>query len=656
MKFRVFPVQELRPALRILTERYPVLHGVDSGIPIHFRRCKPGKLAKLVSPAQDGGLTISFDRPCRALRTLGLLMAELYRLSRTLPEKELRKTFARSAKRLAEGIPGTETCPFETFGVLIDCSHNAVPKPESLHRTFERLALLGFNRVLLYCEDTFKLEDEPFFGFHRGAYSAEEIRELDDYADALGLELVPSIQTLTHLEQLFRWRAYLPIHDIAGNLLVDSKRAYDLIEKMLRFWRDNVRSRVIHVGMDESRWLGSGRYRLLHPNAPQPPVIDLVARHANRIAELCETLELKPVMWGEAWWRAASKKHEYFDVKAVFPDELKLQIPDNMRFSHADYDSESAYKFITPIKRYRSIYQEPVVVSGISTANLFWYSESKTAPTLHAALYAMRKCEVKDVFFTLWGTDGAYCDFESAFIGLISCANQAYRDPKNHVLPSPPDQHAAIHGDDSYEVVRMVAKEAAPFWSAILWDDPLMMIGASSLQAETAPADSAGFVCDWAALPHRLRYISHILSRTPETPEGMGGSIPYARALLDVLLAKIELCNALISAWDNPPKQRRGAVRALALKMRTYLTAMEAFAAEHRMMWMSRNRPQGYETIQIRLAGAIERARECMRRTADYGAGRIDTIPELDDALALWAKTDAPLQSWSRLSHGTTNA
>ena len=308
MKFRVFPVQELRPALRILTERYPVLHGVDSGIPIHFRRCKPGKVAKLVSPAQDGGLTISFDRPCRALRTLGLLMAELYRLSRTLPEKELRKTFARSAKRLAEGIPGTETCPFETFGVLIDCSHNAVPKPESLHRTFERLALLGFNRVLLYCEDTFKLEDEPFFGFHRGAYSAEEIRELDDYADALGLELVPSIQTLTHLEQLFRWRAYLPIHDIAGNLLVDSKRAYDLIEKMLRFWRDNVRSRVIHVGMDESRWLGSGRYRLLHPNAPQPPVIDLVARHANRIAELCETLELKPVMWGEAWWRAASKK------------------------------------------------------------------------------------------------------------------------------------------------------------------------------------------------------------------------------------------------------------------------------------------------------------------------------------------------------------
>ena len=202
----------------------------------------------------------------------------------------------------------------------------------------------------------------------------------------------------------------------------------------------------------------------------------------------------------------------------------------------------------------------------------------------------------------------------------------------------------------------MVAKEAAPFWSAILWDDPLMMIGASSLQAETAPADSAGFVCDWAALPHRLRYISHILSRTPETPEGMGGSIPYARALLDVLLAKIELCNALISAWDNPPKQRRGAVRALALKMRTYLTAMEAFAAEHRLMWMSRNRPQGYETIQIRLAGAIERARECMRRTADYGAGRIDTIPELDDALALWAKTDAPLLSWSRLAHGTTNA
>jgi hexosaminidase len=43
----------------------------------------------------------------------------------------------------------------------------------------------------LYTEDTYQIPDEPFFGYLRGAYTEAELREIDDYAYALGIEVVP---------------------------------------------------------------------------------------------------------------------------------------------------------------------------------------------------------------------------------------------------------------------------------------------------------------------------------------------------------------------------------------------------------------------------------------------------------------------------------
>jgi hypothetical protein len=50
------------------------------------------------------------------------------------------------------------------------------------------MALMGNNLVMLYTEDTYELEGEPFFGYMRGRFSFDEVRELDDYAFNLGME------------------------------------------------------------------------------------------------------------------------------------------------------------------------------------------------------------------------------------------------------------------------------------------------------------------------------------------------------------------------------------------------------------------------------------------------------------------------------------
>jgi hypothetical protein len=68
---------------------------------------------------------------------------------------------------------------FDDFGIMIDCSRNAVPSVLGLKRFFDVIAKMGYNVVMLYTEDTFEVENEPYFGYKRGRYSSAELRELD---------------------------------------------------------------------------------------------------------------------------------------------------------------------------------------------------------------------------------------------------------------------------------------------------------------------------------------------------------------------------------------------------------------------------------------------------------------------------------------------
>jgi hypothetical protein len=44
------------------------------------------------------------------------------------------------------------------------------------------MALMGLNMLQLYTEDTYEIENEPFFGCLRGKYTAKELSAIDDYA------------------------------------------------------------------------------------------------------------------------------------------------------------------------------------------------------------------------------------------------------------------------------------------------------------------------------------------------------------------------------------------------------------------------------------------------------------------------------------------
>ena len=119
-------------------------------------------------------------------------------------------------------------------GAMIDASRNAVPTVEAVKRMMDKLAMLGMNLLMLYTEDTYEVPGQPYFGYLRGRYSRTELRELDDYAYSLGIELVPCIQTLAHLNALMRWPQYAELRDCHDILCVGEEKVYGLIEDMFR--------------------------------------------------------------------------------------------------------------------------------------------------------------------------------------------------------------------------------------------------------------------------------------------------------------------------------------------------------------------------------------------------------------------------------------
>ena len=91
------------------------------------------------------------------------------------------------------------------LGVMLDVSRNAVMNMENLKRFLDVLAKMGYNCMFLYAENTYEVDGEPYFGYMRGRYSKKEMKEIDAFAASLGITVIPCIQTLAHLNAIFRW-------------------------------------------------------------------------------------------------------------------------------------------------------------------------------------------------------------------------------------------------------------------------------------------------------------------------------------------------------------------------------------------------------------------------------------------------------------------
>jgi hypothetical protein len=517
----------MKEALTILRHHYSLPAGV---------RFQPGAPAGSYTIR---GRTIHYDQPRHALRGLGAMLA---------------------------GSDDSGRTPFTTLGIMLDCSRNAVMKVEHFKGWLRRLALLGYNMAMLYTEDTYELPGEPYFGYLRGRYSLAELKEINAYAARLGIEMIGCIQTLGHLEQILKWSAYRDVKDTGSVLMVGEEKTYALIEKMVAQFAKAFGSRRIHIGMDETHDLGRGRYL---DQFGYRRGFDLFNEHLKRVVTICRRHGLQPMLWSDMYFRLGSKTQEYYDTNCRVPADVKRKIPVAARLVYWDYYHDQQDFYAAMLRIHRDLGSEPVMASGVWTWGVPWYWHAQTEKTVRPCLAACRQAGVKEVFFTMWGDDGAYCEFDSALAGLCFAADEAYGANDTG------KRYAAICGGDYVSVLAVSAIQDKLNPAMLLWDDPLLRIAWKNE--------------NWAAV-------------APSYRQALRHATGHARALVKFLIAKLEF-NRQLDAGRRP-------------SVKPVVRLLDELAESFREQWYRRNKPHGFATIQIRLGGQRARWLELERRLA----------------------------------------
>ncbi len=581
--------EELHALLELLGEEYPV-YPAGRGANLKFRRVDAdGALSRVTR--QNGGVLVEYNSVSAAARGIGSALANL---------------------------DGEETTPFKTLGIMLDVSRNMVMTVEHLRKWFRRLALAGYNLAMLYTEDTYILDGEPFFGYMRGGYALEEIQELDRYAAKLGIEMVGCIQTLGHLEQILRWPgAYGDITDTGRVLLVDEPKTYALIEKMIRFWSKALGSRRIHIGMDEAHDLGRGKFldRFGYESG-----FELFNRHLGKVNEICKANGLEPVIWSDMYFRLSNPEQDYYDLTNPVPQEVQEKIPENVKLAYWDYFHTEPEIYKKMLQRHREIGYEPVMTSGIWTWSRLWYDHRQTARTVEPCIQACREMKISELLFTLWGDDGAYCNFDSALAGILFAADLAFGESKHTA-----ERFGAVcHG--SYEAHLLASEMNFEYPDApqlvnpamLIWDDPLM-----GIYYDDHLRSNPEF--DLQMIGHCKKIMEKLLVYQDDNAVG---DFRHAVNILDLVIKKLELRHTLLAAYQ---KKDHAALRKIAaVLIPDLIAAMRKFDASFRSQWFSCAKPQGVETIQIRNAGQIARLEETALRLLEFLDGGSTHIAELE--------------------------
>ena len=594
-------------ALRVLERHYPVATSqIAGGVKVTFQPVEGSR--ELDVRVGDGEAVVSYGRLTQACRGLGLLLG----------------------LDASSALAMRERAGFETLGLMIDCSRNAVNRLDYLERCMCHMALAGYNMLMLYTEDTYELDGEPLFGYLRGAYSLEEIKHIDDLARVLGIELVPCIQTLGHLEQILKWRrGYADVRDTSSVVLVDEPKTYELIEKMISFWSQAVRSMRIHIGMDETHDLGRGRFL---DRCGYRPSFDIFNDHLSRVVDLCGKHGLKPMIWSDMYFRMGSQTGDYYDLESQVPAEVAQAIPRQVQLVYWDYyhTTESFYR--KWIRRHRGMGFEPIMGSGIWTWGRLVYSHAFTSQTVMPCVRACLDEGVDELFFTMWKDDGGAVDFGSAQAGILYAAEAAYNDGR--VDESRWEQRfrgvCGAELQDQLEICNLDPCERYEDGEVssrmLLWEDPLMGLYRRTLLAredvhDFSPAEYYGDLA--AELQQKCE--AQIADRGSRV---VGGDVEFAHQLARTVALKAALYDRLIDAYAQRDKD---ALKALVAGRIPELTeAVEALWKLHRRVWMAQNKPFGLEVLCVRYGGLLLRLREVGTRIQELLDGTIDRIDELD--------------------------
>jgi len=505
-------------------------------------------------------------------------------------------------------------------GVMLTLGH--VMKVETVCDFIRLSAQMGLNAMYMYMEDTYEMEKYPYFGYMRGRYTKEELREMDSFGQKFGVELIPTIQTLGHLAKTLRWRYTIPMRDTADSLYVGADATYEFIEEMIKTCRECFTTDRIHIGMDEAYGMGKGAY--LGDNGLHDPY-EMFSKHLTRVNEICKKYNYEPMIWSDMYFTLGSETGTQYDPVCKLPENIQETVPKEVSMVYWDYFIEDPDLYDTMFARHREIGRDIIFAGGVWCWATPVVNYGRTWRISKPALEACYRNGVKDVFLTLWG--GGMCvDYYATLLGFQLYAEYTYAEKVDDkkiwemfrvCTGLDPDAFWALDCDDlhGYKTI----EKLDPIWKSVQLSFQLLhqdvMCGIfddnyKEIDLEKMYADALGRVDN---LPDQgpLEYV-----------------FTFHRKLISVLLRKSTLSKKLYEAYQAGDKAELARLRDVIAGLIPDLHELHTLHVER---WLKEYKPFGMEHIAARYGKLIMRMEVAQKRVEDYLDGKIDKIEELEE-------------------------
>jgi len=493
-----------------------------------------------------------------------------------------------------------EEAAYEDLAYMADCSRNAVLNLSSAKQMIEVLALMGYSTFELYMEDTYEIENQPYFGYFRGRYTVAELQEIEDYAADFDIAFVPCIQTLAHLSAFVKWgvKEVQELRDVEDILLIGEEKVYDLIEGMFQTMA-HLRTRKINIGMDEAHLVGLGRYLIQHGFQNQ--------------------------MWSDMFFKLMSADGQY-DRDVEIPKETRVyldRLKERVTLVYWDYYQDSEEKYNRNFQNHHKISQDIAFAGGAWKWIGFTPHNHFSRLVAIEANKACRKNHVKEVIVTGWGDNGGETSQFSILPALQIWAELAYRNDLKKV-----SEHFLVStGLDFDDFMKIDLANLLP-----------------GLQENLSGINPNRYVFYQDILcPLLERHIrpeedkQHFEASAQQLGEVSKRAGDYAyifetQAQLNALLAlKISITSGIQKAYCNGDKEH---LSALAEKDLPQLYQMvEDFSEQFSRQWQQENKIFGLDTIDIRFGGLLKRIKRAQERLEQYISGQIERVEELEQEI-----------------------
>jgi hypothetical protein len=158
-------------------------------------------------------------------------------------------------------------------GLMLDVSRDRVPTRATLERLALLLARLRMNHLELYVEHSFAYRDHEAVWRGASPLTPDDLRWLDALCAAHGIQLVANQNCFGHMERWLRHEAYRARAEAPDGyelpalgrrppaVLAPTQENADFALGLVRELMQNLKSRQVNIGCDETFELGRGRSR-----------------------------------------------------------------------------------------------------------------------------------------------------------------------------------------------------------------------------------------------------------------------------------------------------------------------------------------------------------------------------------------------------------